>query len=228
MNDRIFLLYGCAATPVAMRARRLKGFSGNGKNFRIGELLIRPGRMVSMRLSVLRKNKSRILHGVKSSVLEVREGSRRLSLEELVLLLDGTETLEVTTATAVTTEGTEPSDEDAGETAASNEDEATESGGAEETVEVGGGEEDATDDPSEPTSEVPAEEPTNETPTEDPPADPPAAPSVPEDPPAAVTLPANWEKLNKAGLEELASKLGIAVEESDTKKTISEKIRAHV
>lgn len=216
MNDRIFLLYGCAATPVAMRARRLKGFSGNGKNFRIGELLIRPGRMVSMRLSVLRKNKSRILHGVKSSVLEVREGSRRLSLEELVLLLDGTETLEVTTATEteVTTEGTEPSDEDAGETAASNGDEATESGGAEETGEVGGGEEDATDDPSEPTSEVPAEEPTNETPT--------------EDPPTTISLPANWEKLNKAGLEELAGKLGIVVEESDTKKTISEKIRAHV
>jgi hypothetical protein len=43
-----------------------------------------------------------------------------------------------------------------------------------------------------------------------------------------VTLPEGWEKMNKAGLEALATEVGATVEATDTKRTLVEKISATV
>lgn len=221
-DKKTVIVFGCAASSVALRQRRLRGFSNSGRTFRLGTLLIRPGRLVVVRIDLLQKYKEHVLAALRSNIIELRIGITALSPEQAVALLEEREIAE--TDTDESTGDTTPDDSDVDPTS---------------TDDAGEGEsdEDVPSEPTEPNAPIDEEE-TEETPFPDPVVPPPALaetmaeelmpteelePIVIPPPPA---LPAQWEQLNKAGLVDLAKSLGLTVEDADTRKILSEKIRA--
>jgi hypothetical protein len=223
-EKKTVIVFGCAASSTALRQRRLRGFSNSGRTLRLGTLLVRPGRLVVVRLELLQKHREQVLAALRANIVELRVGIRALSLEQATALLDEREIVELSTEES--TDETKTTETDETKTESTEE---TQPAGADTSP--AGSEPDETPPPADPEDKVEVVE-AADAPPVDPEPEPTKVEDVldpgpePEPVVAPPTLPAQWEQLNKPGLVELAKSLGLTVEDSDTRKILIEKIRA--
>ena len=201
-----------ASSPRGMALRRVA--RAPSRSFRLGDLAIRPGKNYPVNVDILRKHKRELLAAVSVGTLEVREGLRRLPMDELkeLLAMPQEEVVEAavggTPATASSGESDSPPGDD--ETGDPDDDETKDGEGESDE----GGEE-------KPPEEVkPEGDPEPETTEET------KAETEEKVETGRKTLPEGWESFNKTELVSLAKELGMDPGD-DTKKVLLEKIKQY-
>jgi hypothetical protein len=195
-----------ASSPRGISLRRLN--RAPSRTFRLGELVIRPGKQYPVNVDVLRKHKRELMAAVTVGTLEVRDGLRRLPMEELTALLASEEVVD---RDVIPSNEEKPSD-----------------GGEKDDDDKDTDEDDTEEEESDPDEEEGGDPDVTETEEKTDPSDEVDPESKLEDqkPVERKTLPEGWENFNKTDLIGLAKELGMDPGD-DTKKVLIEKVKQY-